>query len=749
MSTNVAPHVQLSLAFVTTVRCFGMLIIIFGTIGNLLSILVLTRPRLRKQPTAVYLTALAFSDIGIIYFIYFTHYLSFSYRKNVRLYSSFLCKLSCFTSHTFLQLSPALLALVSVQRLLTVKNPSINVPLICNLNMSKIIISTVALISALANCHFLVFYRLQHDSYDNVSFCGPDSRYSAYRYFLSRIHPRVILFSCVIGPSFTMIICNFKLGRHVLKTTKGVFRDSASETNSTLAGQSKRRQNRQKSLTIMLTSVSAVYILFTAPAIFVYLLFRHDTIINSFSLRAIIWAVVNMLLTLNTVANFVLYFLAGNVFRSELKLVKTCGANCKWKRNGEDENWPEHAIDALYKRLKKKKGEVEKLVEILSNPSSISECVTIPRSMDGRIQYAANRKCLPHVLYCRLWRWPDLSNCQELRSVPNCDHPYQSENKNSKDICINPYHYIRLTRAATTAASTNLPPVLVPCYNQFPAVSEQTRANENQPFSTADNVQSGAPISANNQDIHQHSAYVPYEPQSNWCMIAYHELNQRVGPVFFGNSPTIQVDGYTNPLSSDFTIRNDPLKSLIKKQLLQMTNAVAAPPPFTRFSLGPISSLFRNSTTKKVRTHIGKGILLTQSANSLDVYLQVLGSHPVFVRSRILNGEQGFLDCTVVKMHPGTSLRVFSEAVFYQTLTAALQCGPTENCVSPFDAVYDLIGCCKFSLSFIKGWGNGYARSDISSTPCWLEVHLNGPLSWLDNILATMGCAQSMMSSRT
>ena len=58
--------------------------------------------------------------------------------------------------------------------------------------------------------------------------------------------------------------------------------------------------------------------------------------------------------------------------------------------NGELD-FPQHsllfqAVDALVKKLKKTKGAIESLETALSNPGSPTKCVTIPRSLDGRLQ---------------------------------------------------------------------------------------------------------------------------------------------------------------------------------------------------------------------------------------------------------------------------------------------------------------------------------------------------------------------------
>jgi len=63
-----------------------------------------------------------------------------------------------------------------------------------------------------------------------------------------------------------------------------------------------------------------------------------------------------------------------------------------WKQGDEEEKWAEKAVDALVKKLKKTKGAIEELEKALSCPGQPSKCVTIPRSLDGRLQVQ-----LPHI----------------------------------------------------------------------------------------------------------------------------------------------------------------------------------------------------------------------------------------------------------------------------------------------------------------------------------------------------------------
>lgn len=53
----------------------------------------------------------------------------------------------------------------------------------------------------------------------------------------------------------------------------------------------------------------------------------------------------------------------------------------------------------------------------------------------------SHRKGLPHVIYCRLWRWPDLHSHHELRAIDTCEFAF---NLKKDEVCVNPYHYQRV-----------------------------------------------------------------------------------------------------------------------------------------------------------------------------------------------------------------------------------------------------------------------------------------------------------------
>lgn len=417
-----------------------------------------------------------------------------------------------------------------------------------------------------------------------------------------------------------------------------------------------------------------------------------------------------------------------------------------WKQGDEEEKWAEKAVDFLVKKLKKTKGAIESLEKALSCPGEPSKCVTIPRSIDGRLQ-VSHRKALPHVIYCRVWRWPDLQSHHELKPLEHCQFPFSAK---KKEVCINPYHYKRVE-------SPVLPPVLVPRHSEFapgpsllsyqqltvptrptnvcyspngfrePASPSSSNFSAYSPYQTQGLAESPPPTfsasegnmsptqtetkpecmdTSNLTDV----AQVAYQDQHYWASIAYYELNCRVGEVFHCQPLSITVDGFTNPSSN----KNK-----------------------NRFCLGQLSNVNRNSTIENTRRHIGKGVQLVYVGG--EVYAECLSDSAIFVQSRNCNHRHGFHPLTVCKIPAGCSLKIFNNQEFAQLLSQSVNHG--------FEAVYELTKMCTIRMSFVKGWGAEYHRQDVTSTPCWIEIHLHGPLQWLDKVLTQMGSPLNAISS--
>uniref|UniRef100_A0A669F8T5 Mothers against decapentaplegic homolog n=1 Tax=Oreochromis niloticus TaxID=8128 RepID=A0A669F8T5_ORENI len=457
---------------------------------------------------------------------------------------------------------------------------------------------------------------------------------------------------------------------------------------------------------------------------------------------------------------------------------------------GQEEKWCEKAVKSLVKKLKKT-GQLDELEKAISTQNSNTKCVTIPsncsdlwglgsghmieqwdsagmygypdhsRSLDGRLQ-VSHRKGLPHVIYCRLWRWPDLHSHHELRAIDTCQYAF---NLKKDEVCVNPYHYQRVETPVLppvlvprhTEILTELPPLddftnSIPENTNFPAgidppnnyipdtpppgymsedgeTSDQ-QMNQSSPAEMSPSTLSPVSHGLGKSDLlfiyfsvifsfnknfkHYHLDFclsdlqpVTYSEPAFWCSIAYYELNQRVGETFHASQPSLTVDGFTDPSNSE------------------------------RFCLGLLSNVNRNATVEMTRRHIGRGVRLYYIGG--EVFAECLSDSAIFVQSPNCNQRYGWHPATVCKIPPGCNLKIFNNQEFAALLAQSVNQG--------FEAVYQLTRMCTIRMSFVKGWGAEYRRQTVTSTPCWIELHLNGPLQWLDKVLTQMGSPSVRCSS--
>ncbi|XP_078078395.1 mothers against decapentaplegic homolog 9 isoform X3 [Mustelus asterias] len=370
-----------------------------------------------------------------------------------------------------------------------------------------------------------------------------------------------------------------------------------------------------------------------------------------------------------------------------------------WKQGDEEEKWAEKAVDSLVKKLKKKKGAMEELEKALSAPGQLSKCVTIPRSLDGRLQ-VSHRKGLPHVIYCRVWRWPDLQSHHELKPLEYCEFPFGSK---QKEVCINPYHYRRVEMPV-------LPPVLVPRHSEFNPQHSLLVKFRNVPLPPQNE-----PLMPHNvtfpSSFHQ-QINPPYPPSSNNAFPQTPtNINYPSSPGSSGSRSPYQLTAKT-PL---------PLYGPTDKPVVRDVQPMDTS---SDSSFGP-----ELAESKGVHLYYVGG----------EVYAECLSDGSIFVQSRNCNYQHGFHPTTVCKIPSGCSLKIFNNQLFAQLLAQSVNHG--------FEVVYELTKMCTIRMSFVKGWGAEYHRQDVTSTPCWVEIHLHGPLQWLDKVLTQMGSPHNPISS--
>ncbi|ESP05493.1 hypothetical protein LOTGIDRAFT_97704, partial [Lottia gigantea] len=93
------------------------ILINIGTIGNLMSILVLTRSNMRKSRVSIYLTVLSSCDILVLYTGLLRQVIMYHTNSDVRILSDFSCKINT------VDFSVWILVAVTVERIVSVWFP--------------------------------------------------------------------------------------------------------------------------------------------------------------------------------------------------------------------------------------------------------------------------------------------------------------------------------------------------------------------------------------------------------------------------------------------------------------------------------------------------------------------------------------------------------------------------------------------------------------------------------------------------
>ena len=283
---------------VTLLKVTTPIMMCIGTVGNLLSAVVLLRRSFRKTTMSFYLMCLAATDTMILYMVVLPKWLM-EYGVFLDSYSSFTCKLAMFLSFFLPHLDSWLIVNLTLERLVAVMFPFKCRDWFTKSRAAVYLLITVFVLFCI-NEHFFWTFTLQPAG--TVCYLFPH-----YKYFYLFIWTWISMCVFSIIPSLIMIILNTCICVRLFAS------HSMHSTSNQAHEQSLMRLKRTVGVLLV---VCIVFIVSSLPGSIWQIIIYHKY--DSDQWAKVITQSLGLLHLINNSFNFVLYCLAGSKFRQEL-----------------------------------------------------------------------------------------------------------------------------------------------------------------------------------------------------------------------------------------------------------------------------------------------------------------------------------------------------------------------------------------------------------------------------------------------
>ena len=313
-------------------------IFVIGVIGNLLSVLVFSRPSLRHRSCAIYFLALAITDIASLCASFIDTVLPSYNHVTLTAKSLFICKLNPLMVYFTSDLSNFLLCVASIDRAVSIQCP-LRAKRFCRARIAITIIIAMSMIFLLINGHIFWGFEII-EVQPSLHVCMPANKtvYQRRNYRLSymrfyEIFDSLDMLFAVVIPFIVMLICNIIILVRVVTSRRSI---RSIITTTMQSKKLRKRHEKEKQLTVMLLGSAAgefllsisINSLFFFVAFLVFTLpteindtvraFRPSNGSQTKGAMALITAIFIAMGQLNHAIHFYIYTLTGAVFRNEL-----------------------------------------------------------------------------------------------------------------------------------------------------------------------------------------------------------------------------------------------------------------------------------------------------------------------------------------------------------------------------------------------------------------------------------------------
>ena len=294
-------------------------LVLFGTFGNVMIIVIHKRTALTSSMSVFFLT-LAASDLVLLYVTCFRSWIKFTFEFDISVQHDALCKLDVFLIYVSGVLSAWTLVAMTAQRAVCVLFPH-RANVLCTVGKSKAIVLSMVLFIAVIHTHLL--YGLHVGMQDGLKTCVFHFYYAPFFQEIWNwvdMHIFSLLPWLCLAVSNSLLVWKLRLSLREAKLSLG-------------SGQADRindRKKKAKSISITLIAVSTAFLVLTFPMSFYqiinFMFWMHGSMRTLRSLR-VFYYIHNISYPLwyaNSCINFYVYCLTGSKFRREAKQILRC-----------------------------------------------------------------------------------------------------------------------------------------------------------------------------------------------------------------------------------------------------------------------------------------------------------------------------------------------------------------------------------------------------------------------------------------